>query len=139
MRIVRVTPSLGAFMMVLLAVAAGATVMLGVVGIYGAMSYIVSQRTSEIGIRVAVGAGPSAVAGMIVRQGGLVAMVGIAVGVGVALASGRFIESLLFDVSPRDPAVFAATTLLLLSVATLACWIPARRAARLDPVNTLRA
>jgi putative ABC transport system permease protein len=127
------------FMMVLLAVAAAATVTLGVVGIYGAMSYIVSQRTSEIGIRVAVGARPAAVAGLIVRQGGLVAVVGIAVGLGVALASGRFIESVLFDVSPRDPAVFAATTLLLLGVAVLACWIPARRAARLDPVQTLRA
>ena len=127
------------FMMVLLAVAAAATVALGVVGIYGAMSYIVSQRTSEIGIRIALGARPAAVARMIVQQGGLVAVVGIAVGLGVALASGRFIESVLFDVSPRDPAVFAGTTLLLLAVAVLACWVPARRAARLDPVQTLRA
>ena len=127
-----------AFTMVLLAIAAGVALMLGVIGIYGVMSYIVSQRTGEIGVRLALGAEPGSVAGMIVRQGGLVALAGIAVGLAAASAGGRLIESLLYGVSPRDPAVFAATTLTLLGVALLACWLPARRAARLSPLEALR-
>jgi predicted permease len=127
------------FLMILLAIAASVCVALGVIGIYGAMSYIVTQRTSEIGIRVAVGARPAAVAGMIVRQGGAVALVGIVVGLGGSLGGSRFIESVLFNVGSRDPVVFTGTALLLLGVALVACWVPARRAARLDPVQTLRA
>ena len=76
---------------------------------------------------------------MIVRQGGLVALAGIAVGLAAAFAGSRLIESLLYGVSPRDPAVFAATTLTLLAVALLACWLPARRAASVDPLIALRA
>jgi putative ABC transport system permease protein len=75
---------------------------------------------------------------MIVRQGGVVAAAGIAVGLTTALAGSRLIESLLFGVSPRDPGVFAATTLVLLAVAFIACWLPARRAARLSPLEALR-
>ena len=126
------------FTMVLLTIAAGVALMLGVIGIYGVVSYIVSQRTAEIGIRLALGAEPRSVAGMIVRQGGLVTLAGITAGLAAALAGGRLIESLLYDVSPRDPAVFAATTLTLLGVAVLACWLPARRAARLNLVEVLR-
>ena len=128
-----------AFTMVLLAIADACALMLGVIGIYGVMSYVVSQRTGEIGVRLALGADPGSVAGMIVRQGGVVALAGIAVGVAAALAGSRLIESLLYDVSPRDPGVFAATTLTLLAVALLACWLPARRAARLSPLEALRA
>ncbi len=128
-----------AFTMVLLAIAAGVSLMLGVIGIYGVMSYIVSQRTGEIGVRLALGADPGSVAGMIARQGGRVALAGITVGLATALAGSRLIESLLFDVSPRDPGVFTATTLTLLAVALLACWLPARRAARLSPLDALRA
>jgi ABC-type antimicrobial peptide transport system permease subunit len=76
---------------------------------------------------------------MIVRQGGLVALAGIMVGLGTAFAGSRLIESLLYGVSPRDPGIFAATTLMLLGVAILACWLPARRAARLNPLKALRA
>jgi putative ABC transport system permease protein len=126
------------FTMVLIAIAAGVALMLGVIGIYGAMSYIVSQRTGEIGVRLALGAEPGSVAGMIVRQGGVVALAGIIVGLATALAGSRLIESLLYGVSPRDPGVFAATTLILLGVALLACWLPARRAARLSPLEALR-
>jgi putative ABC transport system permease protein len=126
------------FTMVLIAIAAGVALMLGVIGIYGVMSYIVSQRTGEIGVRLALGAEPGNVAGMIVRQGGAVALVGIIVGLATALAGSRLIESLLYGVSPRDPGVFAATTLTLLGVALLACWLPARRAARLSPLEALR-
>jgi putative ABC transport system permease protein len=98
----------------------------------------VSQRTAEIGVRLALGAEPGSVAGLIVRQSGRVALAGIAVGLVVALAGSRLIESLLYGVSPRDPAIFAGTTLALLGVALLACWLPARRAARLSPVEALR-
>ena len=76
---------------------------------------------------------------MILLQGGTVALAGIAVGFSAALAGSRLVESLLYDVSPRDPAIFASTTLILLAVALLACWLPARRAARINPVETLRA
>jgi putative ABC transport system permease protein len=112
--------------------------MLGLVGIYGVMSYIVSQRTGEIGVRLAVGAEPRDVAGMIVRQGGVVALAGAGVGLAAALAGSRVIESLLYGVSPRDPLVFAATTFILLAVALGACWLPARRAARMSPLDALR-
>ncbi|PYR26010.1 MAG: hypothetical protein DMF98_10360 [Acidobacteria bacterium] len=127
-----------AFTMVLLAIAAGVALALGLIGTYGVMSYIVSLRTGEIGVRLALGAEPGSVAGMIVRQGGIVALVGIMAGLGAAFAGSRLIESLLYAVSPRDPGVFAATTLVLLAVALLACWLPARRAAGLSPLEALR-
>lgn len=120
-----------AFTMVLLVVAAAVALMLGVVRIYGVMSYVV-------GVRLALGAKPASVAGTIVRQGGIVTLAGITVGLVTALALSRMIESLLYGVSARDPAVFAATTLLLLSVALLACWLPARRGGRLSPLEALR-
>jgi predicted permease len=127
-----------AFTMVLMIIAASVALMLGVIGIYGVMSYIVSQRTGEIGVRLALGAGPGHVAGMIIRQGGLVAIAGVIVGLGLAYAGSQLIASLLYGVSARDPAVFAATTVLLLTVALLACWLPARRGARLSPLEALR-
>jgi ABC-type antimicrobial peptide transport system permease subunit len=127
-----------AFTMVLLAIAAGVALLLGVIGIYGVMSYIVTQRTGEIGVRLALGADPRSVARMIVRQGGVVALAGVTIGLAAALAGSRLIESLLYGVSPRDPGVFGVTTLLLLGVALLACWLPARRAARLSPLEALR-
>jgi len=128
-----------AFTMILLAIAAAVALLLGVVGIYGVMSYIVGQRTGEIGVRLALGAEPASVAGMIVRQGGAVALVGITLGLSAALAASRLMASLLYGVSPRDPTVFAATTLMLLVVALVACWLPARRAAGLNPLEALRA
>jgi putative ABC transport system permease protein len=127
-----------AFLMVLLAIAAGVALTLGVIGIYGVMSYIVTQRTGEIGVRLALGAEPASVARMIVRQGALVALAGIAIGLTTALAGSRLIESLLYGVSSRDVGVFATTSLMLLTVALFACWLPARRAARLDPMDALR-
>ena len=127
-----------AFTMALLAIAAVVALLLGVVGIYGVMSYLVTQRTGEIGVRLALGAEPRAVARMIVRQGGLVALAGVAVGIGAAFVGGGLIESLLYGVNAHDPAVFAATTVVLFGVALVACWVPARRAARLNPVEALR-
>jgi len=127
-----------AFTMVLLVIAASVALVLGIIGIYGVMSYIVSQRTGEIGVRLALGAKRGSVEVMIVRQGGVVALVGIVVGLGTALATSRLIGSLLYGISPRDPGVFAATAATLLAVALLACWLPARRAARLSPLDALR-
>jgi predicted permease len=127
-----------AFTMVLLAIAATVALLLGIVGICGTTSYIVTQRTSEIGVRLALGAEPGGVMRMIVWQGGIVAAAGVSVGLGVALLGANLIESLLYGVSPRDPGVFAFMALLLLLIALVACWLPARRAARLSPVDALR-
>jgi predicted permease len=127
------------FTMVLLAIAAGVALILGVIGIYGVTSYIVSQRTSEIGVRLALGAEPGGITGQIVKQGGLVALIGIAIGLGAAFAGSRLIASILYGVSPRDPVVFSAMAMLLMLVALVACWIPARRASQLSPTIALRA
>jgi putative ABC transport system permease protein len=128
-----------AFTMALLAIAAIVALFLGVIGIYGVTSYLVTQRTGEIGVRVALGAEPHAVARMIVRQGGLVALGGLAVGIIAAFIGSRLIESLLYGVNARDPQVFAVTTAALFGIALVACWVPARRAARVDPMVALRA
>ena len=127
-----------AFTMALVAIAGGITLILGLVGIYGVNWYIVSQRTGEIGVRLALGADPRAVSAMILTQGGRVVIAGAAVGLAAAAAGGRVLESALYGVGPRDPRVFIATTVLLLGVGLLACWIPARRASRLSPVEALR-
>jgi putative ABC transport system permease protein len=127
------------FTMVLILIAASTALLLGVIGIYGVVSYVVSQRTNEIGVRLALGAEPSAVTRMILRQCGAVALGGSAAGLIAALLGGRLIGSLLYGVSPRDPAVLATTTLTLLAIALAACWLPARRAASVDPLIALRA
>jgi putative ABC transport system permease protein len=128
-----------AFTMVLIAIAAAVALTLGVVGIYGVVSYIVTRRTGEIGLRLALGARPRRVAAMIVAQSVRVAGAGVVFGIAAALAGGRYIESLLYGVSPRDPGVFLTATAALLTVALIACWIPARRAARLNPLQALRS
>jgi ABC-type antimicrobial peptide transport system permease subunit len=127
-----------AFTMALLVIAASVTLLLGVVGIYGVMSFIVTQRTGEIGVRLALGETPGAIAMAIVREGGLVTLAGIVVGLAAALAGGRLIQALLYDVSPRDPMVLSVTTAVLLTVALLACWVPAQRASKLSPLEALR-
>ncbi len=128
-----------AFTMALLVIAASVALLLGVIGVYGVMCYVVSQRTSEIGVRLALGAAPRRVAGQILRQGAVVTIAGVAVGLASAIAGSRLIESLLYGVSSRDPLIFATMSAALLGVALLACWVPARRAARLSPVDALRA
>ncbi|HEX6464839.1 MAG TPA: ABC transporter permease, partial [Vicinamibacterales bacterium] len=128
-----------AFTMLLLTIAAIVALLLGIVGIYGVTSYVVTERTREIGIRLALGAEPHAVARMILRQGGFVAFVGAAVGLGAALSASRSIDDLLYGVNARDPIILAATTICLLGVALAACWFPARRAALLNPLDALRS
>jgi predicted permease len=128
-----------AYTMVLVAIAAAVALLLGVVGVYGVVAYIVSQRTNEIGVRLALGADPRTVTAMIVRQGGAVTAAGIAVGLAAALTVGRLIESLLYGITPGDPGILTVAALALQGVATLACWLPARRAARISPTEALRS
>ena len=112
---------------------------LAAIGLYGVLAFTVARRTSEIGIRMALGAKPSDMQRMVVTQGmGLVA-IALALGIGGALATGRLLESLLFGVSPSDPVTYASVLVVLVAVALLACWIPARRASGVDPAEALRA
>ncbi len=127
------------FAAVLLLIAATATLFLGVIGTYGVISYAVTRRTREIGIRRALGAPTSRMESMILRQGAAVAASGLVLGIPAALALTRFMRALLFEVSPTDPVIFAATSVLLLAVALLASYLPARRAARVDPMEALRS
>jgi predicted permease len=126
------------FTMTLLVIAAAIALVLGVVGLYGVISYIVTQRTGEIGIRLALGARPSDVSTMVLRQGLVVALAGVVVGLAAALASTRLMASLLFEVSAYDPATFVAVALILTAVSALAAFLPARRAANIDPTQALR-
>jgi putative ABC transport system permease protein len=127
-----------AFTMTLIAIAAAVALMLGLVGIYGVVSYIVAQRAAEIGVRLALGARPADVAHMVLRQGGTVALAGLGVGLLAAAAGSRLLGSVLFDVSATDVPTYALVSTTLLAVSLIACWLPARRAARLDPAEALR-
>jgi putative ABC transport system permease protein len=113
--------------------------LLSATGIYGVLSGIVSERTREIGIRSALGASPRDIVAFIVRQGMTLTVVGIGLGVGGAMAASGGIASLLFGVSRLDPATYIGVITLLLVISGLACWLPARRAAQVDPASTLRA
>jgi putative ABC transport system permease protein len=111
---------------------------LAAVGLYGVLTYAVSQRTQEIGIRMALGAQRRNVLGMVLREGMLLVALGIVMGLMGALVFGRLMRSLLFNVSPTDPATFVTIAVLLSAVALLACWLPARRATRTNPMEALR-
>jgi predicted permease len=117
---------------------AGLAALLAAIGIYGVLSYLVTQRTREIGIRMSLGASRFSVLGALLREGMTLALAGLILGVGGAAASGKILASLLQEVKPRDPLVYAATAFLLAAVALVACYVPARRAARLDPMKALR-
>jgi putative ABC transport system permease protein len=124
--------------LVLLGVFAGAALLLAAVGIYGVMSYSVSQRAHEIGIRLALGAAQTEILKLILGHGAKLALLGVATGILAATALTRLMSSLLFGVSPSDPATLAAVAVLLMLVAMVACYIPARRAMRVDPMIALR-
>jgi putative ABC transport system permease protein len=126
------------FAMVLLTAFAALALGLASLGIYGVIAYLVSQGTREMGIRIALGATPRAILQLIVGQALLVALAGVAIGIGGALAAARSMRSLLFGIDAVDPLTFTAIPLLLLAVALAAAYVPARRAARIDPIAVLR-
>jgi putative ABC transport system permease protein len=122
-----------------LTIFSGTALLLAAAGLYAAMAFSVARRRREIGIRIAIGASPRAVLGMVVRQGLTLTGIGVAMGLGGAVALSRALAGLLFGVTATDPATFASVAAGLAAVAAGACWLPARRAARVDPVETLRS
>jgi ABC-type antimicrobial peptide transport system permease subunit len=126
------------FTLVALAIAGGMSLFLGTVGLYSVMAYSVSQRRREIGTRMALGAATSEVLTMVVRQGVRLALIGVAIGLAAALGLTHFLPALLYGVEPSDPPTLAAVSALLLAVAFVASYIPARQAAKVDPMVALR-
>jgi predicted permease len=127
------------FTLVILAISGAMALLLGIVGIYGVMSYSVTQRMREIGIRMALGARPGAVRGMFVRHGMTLAGLGVVVGLSVAIGVTRLMTALLFGISAVDPVTYGAVALVLAAAAALASYLPARRATAIDPISVLRA
>ena len=126
------------FSMILLATFASLALLLASIGIYGVVSYVVGQRSHEIGIRMALGAQRGDVLGMIMAEGGRMALIGVGFGLGAALTLTRFMAGMLFAVKSSDPTTFTLVAVILCAVALLACFIPARRATQVDPMTALR-
>ena len=127
------------FTLVMLAIAGTMAFALGILGIYGVISYAVSQRTREIGIRMALGANKSGLVWMFVRSALALTLIGTVVGLGTAAAFMRLMRTLLFGISPLDPVTFTIVPVALVAAAALASYIPARRTSAIDPVEALRA
>ena len=125
--------------MVLLAIFAGLALLITATGIAGVIATSVGQRTREFGVRLALGAAPASLLGMVVRQGLSMVLVGLALGIVGAVAFSRVLGSLLFDTTPTDPSTFIAVSLVLLGAAASACLLPARRTMRVDPIIALKA
>jgi predicted permease len=126
------------FMTWLLGIFGGLALVLAAIGTYGVLSYLVTQRTKEIGIRMALGANRGDVLGLVLKQGLLLTTIGLVLGGAGALAAGRLMRTLLFDVSPADPITIVAVITVMAVVAAVACLVPALRATRVDPLTTLR-
>jgi ABC-type antimicrobial peptide transport system permease subunit len=126
------------FNMLLMTVFGCSALLLAAIGIYGLMAYSVEQRTQELGIRLALGAERGQVRNMVVRQGVALAAAGVIIGIAAAFGLTRLIESLLFGVKARDPMVFTAVPVVLVAVALAAVWLPAARASRVNPMESLR-
>jgi len=127
------------FTMLTLGVVSALALILGAVGLYGVLSYVVAERTREIGVRMALGATPGAVRRQVVEQGTKVVLIGVGVGVVVAFATTRLMRTLLFEVKAADPLVFVAMSVMMLAVGMLASYMPARRASNVDPIEALRS
>jgi ABC-type antimicrobial peptide transport system permease subunit len=123
----------------MLGIAAAVALLLGTIGIYGVISYVVSQRTRELGVRIALGAGGRKVVRMVLKQGLVLAGVGAAIGLGSAYGLTRLMTALLYGVSPTDPMTYGVVAVVLVGIALLASYLPARRAASVDPMEALRA
>ena len=126
------------FTMMLLLVAAAVAIVLGAVGLYGAISYVVGLRTREIGIRIALGAAPAEIRRMVLGRGFVLVTVGLVIGLAAAVMAGRVAASQLFGVSAVDPFTFALGSVVMITVALIATYLPARRAATMDPTEALR-
>ena len=127
------------FAMILIMLAASVALILGVVGVYAVIAYGVAQRRLELAVRLALGATAGELTRMIVRQGRLPIVSGIAVGIVAASGASQLLRALLFGVSPGDPLVHGVVAAMLFAIGTVACWIPARRAARVSPIEGLRS
>jgi len=138
-QVVRASTAPLAFTILILGGAAVVTLVIGAIGLYGVMAYVVTLRRRELGIRIALGASPGAVAARTTRQGLALTSLGIGGGLALFSVAARFMRTFLFGVAPWDPVTIAGATLVLLAMATLASWIPARRAGRVDPAESLRA
>jgi ABC-type antimicrobial peptide transport system permease subunit len=126
------------FVVTLLGIFAGLALLMAVIGLYGVISYSVTQRTQELGIRMALGAQTREVLGLVIGEGMQLAGIGAVVGLVISLAFNRLLKNQLFQVGAFDPLTFALTALVLIAAALLACYIPARRAIRVDPMDALR-
>src|SRR6185503_4039802 len=124
---------------VLLGIFAGVAVALTAIGIYGVMGYSVAQRTREIGIRMALGAHRAAVMGLVLRQAAAVTVIGIACGIGAAAAVSKYLQGLLFGLTPLDASTFVGVAFLFAAIAMFASYVPARRATKVDPLVALRS
>jgi ABC-type antimicrobial peptide transport system permease subunit len=126
------------FLMTLLVAFAALALLLAAIGTYGVLSYLVSERRQEIGIRMALGAERATLVGMVMKQGLTLALVGLFAGLAGAIAVTRLMQTLLFNVRPADPVTMVVVAAVIASVALLACYVPARRATRVDPLIALR-
>ena len=124
--------------MVLAGTFAGLAMLLAAIGLYGVLSFSVAQRTREMGIRMALGAERREILWLVLKQGMMLALAGLVVGIAATFGVTRFLRSMLFGITPNDPATFLMVSVLLTLVAALACTIPAWRAARIDPMEALR-